>query len=117
MKMKKGDRAFFYHSGEDKAVVGIVEVTRELIRTRPPRKRALGGRGRQSRDAGGCPVTLQAIKAEPKLKDMVLVQEFAAVGAAGHSRRVEARVQDGRDLIVIPGERGSARNPESITPV
>ncbi len=29
MKMKKGDRAFFYHSGEDKAVVGTVEVLRE----------------------------------------------------------------------------------------
>jgi predicted RNA-binding protein with PUA-like domain len=29
MKMKKGDRAFFYHSGEDKAVAGIVEVLRE----------------------------------------------------------------------------------------
>ena len=24
--MKKGDRAFFYHSGEQKAVVGLVEV-------------------------------------------------------------------------------------------
>ena len=29
MKMKKGDRAFFYHSGEEKAVVGIVEIIRE----------------------------------------------------------------------------------------
>jgi len=29
MKMKKGDRAFFYHSGEDKAVVGIAEIVRE----------------------------------------------------------------------------------------
>ena len=29
MRMKKGDRAFFYHSGEDKAVVGVVEVVRE----------------------------------------------------------------------------------------
>ena len=28
MKMKKGDRAFFYHSGADKAAVGIVEIVR-----------------------------------------------------------------------------------------
>ena len=28
-KMKKGDRAFFYHSGEDKAVVGIVDIMSE----------------------------------------------------------------------------------------
>ncbi len=27
--MKKGDRGFFYHSGDDKAVVGIVEVSAE----------------------------------------------------------------------------------------
>src|SRR5215467_9719599 len=29
MNMKKGDRAFFYHSGEGKEIVGIVEVIRE----------------------------------------------------------------------------------------
>lgn len=28
--MKKGDRAFFYHTGESKAVVGVVEVIREF---------------------------------------------------------------------------------------
>lgn len=27
--MKKGDRAFYYHSGEDKAVVGIAEIVKE----------------------------------------------------------------------------------------
>jgi predicted RNA-binding protein with PUA-like domain len=29
MKMKKGDRTFFYHSGEGKDIVGIAEVVRE----------------------------------------------------------------------------------------
>ena len=29
MKMKKGDRGFFYHSGEGKEIVGIVEIVRE----------------------------------------------------------------------------------------
>src|SRR4051812_22887465 len=29
MAMKKGDTAFFYHSNEGKAVVGVVEVIRE----------------------------------------------------------------------------------------
>jgi predicted RNA-binding protein with PUA-like domain len=29
MKMKKGDRAFVYHSGEEKAVMGIVEIVGE----------------------------------------------------------------------------------------
>ncbi|MBI3701460.1 MAG: EVE domain-containing protein [Afipia sp.] len=29
MKMKKGDRAFFYHSNEGKEIVGIVEIVKE----------------------------------------------------------------------------------------
>ena len=29
MKMKKGDRAFFYHSGDEKSVVGILEIVGE----------------------------------------------------------------------------------------
>ncbi|MBI2714196.1 MAG: EVE domain-containing protein [Rhizobiales bacterium] len=75
MKMKKGDRAFFYHSGEDKAVVGIVEVMREHYPDPTTKKdepwvvvdvKAV--------TPAASPVTLQAIKAEPKLKDMVLVR-------------------------------------------
>ena len=74
MKMKKGDRAFFYHSGEDKAVVGIVEVLREHYPDPTAKKgepwvvvdvKALAPAAR--------PVTLAAVKAEPKLKAMVLV--------------------------------------------
>ena len=74
MKMKKGDRAFFYHSGEDKAVIGTVEVLREHYPDPTAKKgepwvvvdvKALAQAAR--------PVTLAAIKAEPKLKAMVLV--------------------------------------------
>jgi predicted RNA-binding protein with PUA-like domain len=74
MKMKKGDRAFFYHSGEDKAVVGTVEVLREHYPDPTAKKgepwvvvdvKALAPAAR--------PVTLAAVKAEPKLKAMVLV--------------------------------------------
>lgn len=75
MKMKKGDRAFFYHSGEDKAVVGVVEVTREYY----PDPTAKKGEPWVVVDvkavaSAANPVTLQAIKAEPKFKDMVLVK-------------------------------------------
>ncbi len=75
MKMKKGDRAFFYHSGEDKAVVGIVDIVREHYPDPTAKKdepwvvvdvKAVA--------PAANPVTLQAIKAEPKLKDMVLVK-------------------------------------------
>ncbi len=75
MKMKKGDRAFFYHSGDDKAVVGIVEVTRESY----PDPTSKKGEPWVVVDVKAIapaanPVTLQAIKTEPKLKDMVLVR-------------------------------------------
>lgn len=74
-KMKKGDRAFFYHSGEDKAVVGTVEVTRESY----PDPTAKKGEPWVVVDVNAtapvaAPVTLQAIKAQTKLKDMVLVK-------------------------------------------
>ena len=75
MKMKKGDRAFFYHSGEDKAVVGIVEVIRESY----PDPTAKPGEpwvvvAVKAATPFKTPVTLAAVRAEPKLKDMALVK-------------------------------------------
>lgn len=72
--MKKGDRAFFYHSNEGLAVVGIMEIVKEfypdpddatgkfgMVDVKPvmPMKR---------------PVTLKEIKAELRLKDLPLVR-------------------------------------------
>ena len=74
MKMKKGDRAFFYHSNVDKAAVGIVEI----IRAAYPDPTAKPGEPWVVVDVTAVeplrkPATLDAIKAEPKLKAMVLV--------------------------------------------
>ena len=74
-KMKRGDRAFFYHSGEGKAVVGIAEIIRESF----PDPTASAGEPWVAVDVKALspfktPVTLAAIKAEPKLKDMTLVK-------------------------------------------
>lgn len=72
--MKKGERAFFYHSNEGKEIVGVVEVIKEshpdptddtgkwivvTFKAIAPLKTA---------------VTLASIKADPKLKDMVLAK-------------------------------------------
>lgn len=73
-KMKKGDRAFYYHSNEGKEIVGIVEIIREhypdptdktgkfvcvdIAADKPLKK----------------PVTLETIKAEAKLAEMDLVK-------------------------------------------
>ena len=82
--MKKGDEAFFYHSMSDKAVVGIMRITREAqpdpkdpdwvsVRVEPVRPLER-------------PVTLKEIKAEPKLAKMELIRQ---------SRLSVAPVRDG----------------------
>jgi predicted RNA-binding protein with PUA-like domain len=71
--MKKGDEAFFYHSMSDKAVVGIMRITREAkpdpkdpdwvsVRVEPVRPLAR-------------PITLAEIKAQPKLAKMELIRQ------------------------------------------
>jgi len=71
--MKPGDQALFYHSGEERAVVGIMDIA---------------GAGRPDGEDGSWvkvpvkpvkalakPVTLAAIKAEPKLAKMELIRQ------------------------------------------
>ncbi len=70
--MRPGDEAFFYHSGEERAVVGIMRIAGEgkpdgedgaWVKVPVEPVRALG------------PVTLKAIKAEPKLAAMELIRQ------------------------------------------
>ena len=70
--MKPGDEAFFYHSGEERAVVGIMRIA---------------GPGRPDGEDGAWvkvpvepvrplpAVTLKAIKAEPRLAGMELIRQ------------------------------------------
>jgi predicted RNA-binding protein with PUA-like domain len=74
MKMKKGDRAFFYHSNIGKEAVGVVEVIREAY----PDPSAKPGEPWVAVDVKAVeplpkPVTLDDVKQEPKLKQMVLI--------------------------------------------
>jgi len=72
--MKKGDRGFYYHTGDEKQVVGIAEVSKEAHpdSTDDTGKwdcvdiRALGKLPK--------PVTLADVKAEPALAEMALVR-------------------------------------------
>jgi len=69
--MKAGDEAFFYHSGEERAVVGIMRVTREAKPDqRDPNWVSVAVEA--VRPVG--PVTLKAVKAEPGLAKMELVR-------------------------------------------
>ena len=73
--MKKGDLAFFYHTGDEKQVVGIAAVAKESY----PDPTAAKGEpwvvvDLKAVEPLGKPVTLAAIKAEKTLKDMALVK-------------------------------------------
>jgi predicted RNA-binding protein with PUA-like domain len=70
--MKTGDEAFFYHSGDERQVVGIMRVTREA-RPDPKDPDWVSVEVEPVRPAG--PITLKAIKAEPELARMELVRQ------------------------------------------
>ena len=72
LKMKKGDRAFIYHTGNEKAVVGVALVTsapfpernaEEWVSVRIKPEQKLGN-----------PVSLATIKSEKKLSNISLVK-------------------------------------------
>ena len=90
--MQKGEKVLFYHSGEDKAVVGIARVTRTAYADKTAKQgRAISKSPRRSGDRRSLnedwstvdlapikplrrPVTLGEVKKNPRLKKMQLVR-------------------------------------------
>jgi len=73
--MRKGDRAFFYHSNIGKEIVGIVEVVREAY---PDPSAESGDWVSVDMKAVGpmpTPVTLAQMKADPKLDGFLLIKQ------------------------------------------
>ncbi len=70
--MKKGDLAFVYHTSEEKAVVGIAEITKEFFPDPKDKEWAAVEIGYKKKLKN--PVTLAAVKAEKKLTNMYLVR-------------------------------------------
>jgi predicted RNA-binding protein with PUA-like domain len=73
-EMKRGDLGFFYHSGAERAIVGIVEVAAEVHpdpTTDDPRWECVDVRAVQDLPK---PVTLVDVKLEPRLAKMVLAK-------------------------------------------
>lgn len=69
--MKQGDEAFFYHSGDERQVVGIMRVAREA-QPDPKDPNWVSVAVEPVRPLG--PVTLKQIKGEPSLARMELVR-------------------------------------------
>ena len=73
--MKKGDLAFFYHTGDEKQVVGIVEVIREAYPDPTDKDGVFKAVDIKAVKPLKQPVTLAAVKADKRLKDMVLAKQ------------------------------------------
>jgi predicted RNA-binding protein with PUA-like domain len=73
--MKKGDLAFFYHTGDEKQVVGIVEVIREAYSDPTDKEGVFKAVDIKAVKPLKQPVTLAAVKADKRLKDMVLARQ------------------------------------------
>ncbi|WP_170405522.1 EVE domain-containing protein [Ruegeria arenilitoris] len=73
-QMKLGDRGFFYHSQKDKAIVGIVEVCAEAHPDSTTDDDRWDCVDIKAVRPFAKPVTLEQIKANPRLADMVLVK-------------------------------------------
>ena len=73
--MKKGDLAFFYHTGDEKQVVGIVEVIREAYPDPTDKDGVFKAVDLKAVKPLKAPVTLAAVKADKRLRDMVLAKQ------------------------------------------
>ena len=74
MHMKVGDRAFFYHSNIGKEIVGMMEVVREHYPDPTDSSGKWVAVDVKPLTAAKTPVTLAAVKAEPRLAQMALVR-------------------------------------------
>lgn len=73
--MKKGDKAFFYHSVNEKQIVGVVKISKEHeLDPSDKTGKGFGMVSVQAVEPVKNPVTLADIKAQAKLAEMVLVK-------------------------------------------
>jgi predicted RNA-binding protein with PUA-like domain len=105
MAMRRGDRAFFYHSNVGKEIVGVVEVVREAY----PDPTASGGPwvavDVKAIGPMPMPVPLAAIKTEPALAEMALVRQ-------SRLSVMPVDVEEWRRICTMGGFRGRNRPPQ-----
>ena len=92
--MRNGDRGFFYHSVNEKRIVGIVEVVREHYPDHTDESGRFGMVDVKAVMPVASPVTLAEIKAEPALSNLALVRQsrLSVVPVAGDEWAVICRM-------------------------
>ena len=74
-RMRKGDEVLFYHSGEEKAVVGIAKVMRPMYRDPTAKESDWSTVDLAPLKPLRHPVTLREIKSNPRLKGIPLIRQ------------------------------------------
>src|ERR1700733_9885759 len=73
-EMQKGDRCFFYHSGEGKDILGLCEVIRAAYPDPTDPSGVFVAVDVRALESLKKPVSLSVIKTQPQLKNMALVK-------------------------------------------
>jgi len=73
--MRRGDRAFFYHSSGETRIVGVIEVVREYYPDPADETGRFGMVDVKALQPVKTPVTLAAIKREQQLANLALVRQ------------------------------------------
>ena len=73
--MKKGDKAFFYHSVNEKRIVGIVTIAEEYYPDPTDKSGRFGMVDVKALRPFKKPVTLADVKGEPRLENLALVRQ------------------------------------------
>jgi len=74
-KMQTGDEVLFYHSGEEKGVVGIARVTRTAYSDPTAKDGDWSAVDLSAVKPLGRPVTLREIKSNPRLQEIPLIRQ------------------------------------------
>ncbi|MCH8139314.1 MAG: EVE domain-containing protein [Proteobacteria bacterium] len=75
LAMKLGDKGFFYHSVNEKRIVGVVEVVKEHYPDPTDESGRFGMVDVKALRAAKTPVTLAEMKAEPRLGNLALLRQ------------------------------------------
>ncbi|MDX2131540.1 MAG: EVE domain-containing protein [Planctomycetota bacterium] len=110
--MKKGDEAFIYHTGEEKAIVGLATVVRGAYED--PDEPGLNGKGEIAAPVvdlaparrAASPVTLAQMKGDPRFAAFALVRQ-GRLSAMPVPPELDAVI---RSLAGLEAARGAARH-------
>jgi predicted RNA-binding protein with PUA-like domain len=106
-RMRNGDEVLFYHSGEEKAVVGIAKVIRTAYRDSTAKEGDWSVVDLSPVKPLRRPVTLREIKSHPRLKGIALVrQSRLSVMPLAES--------EFREIVKIAGKGGSASPEDDV---